>query len=63
MMASRLQPPKQVRLCAIAPALVLSLLLPGPAAGGRKDTALPSLTPVDPMGASGEEARKCAELM
>ena len=33
MMASRLQPPKQVRLCAIAPALVLSLLLPGPAAG------------------------------
>ena len=33
MMRSRLQPPKQASLCAIAAALMLSFLLPGPAAG------------------------------
>jgi hypothetical protein len=33
MMGSRLQPPKHLSLCAIAAALVLSLLLRGPAAG------------------------------
>ena len=33
MMRSRLQPPKQTSLCAIAATLMLSFLLPGPAAG------------------------------
>jgi hypothetical protein len=42
-MRSRLQPPKQMSLCAIAAALMLSFLLPGPAAGVTQRYCLPSL--------------------
>jgi hypothetical protein len=49
-------------LCAIAAALVLSVLLSGPAAGVTQGHCHTNLTPVETTAASGEEAR-CAELM
>jgi hypothetical protein len=58
---NRVHPPERVNLCAIAAALILSVCFPVPQP--RKDTALPSLTLVDTMGATGKKSSTywCAE--
>ena len=59
MMHSRAYSPERVSFCAIAAALVLSVLLSGPAAGMTQRHCPTNPTPVDTMGATGEGASKC----